>query len=474
MPVCVSCHGEYLAPPSEEQESLLRYLVKQIREFWTKRTPESEPQSLASAPHPSIADLNTPPAHPGEELSSPPVDNAQPRADGKKNSSEQAQASETPDETAEKANSSGLSPDPDTSDKADNVRASSPGQLQNIDKSNEAETTSNEERGQVQSDTSATKSADKFYCCERCKQNNKAWHDWNNVDIFKQFERFFGGLWGLLLIISFILLPLVIILVGKIPATSKGIGILLGMLLSLFSLFLIYGLRNYLWERDCFARFMRELHPSTALLAVTALILALIFGVMLIVLLGVGGYIPEASLAEPSVQMAIALLLVLIFFCISLTLSFMAANSYSELLSRQMPAPIYTKERQFLEVIRGDLNSRMKKEEVDVTIAELKRIDDGGVQLMLDTTAAAGLSSTKEQVRRVDTLKIVTDRWGYIKQMVPENFPRYILVEKQQNTQAEVATNNAIVTQENGWEQGYKTQSKTTISVESSRQFRVN
>lgn len=269
------------------------------------------------------------------------------------------------------------------------------------------------------------------FICARCHQSNERWHRWATASGAAHFSRFFFQSlpWGWLALGSFGL-PLLALAAADLitPVASIRIGIPLAILLIFVNVALLYALKESLWRYDLMARVGRGFRPPLALLAVTAFVLALVFGLAIAFMAEGRADTPEAPPTEGLLRVTTTILLSMTFVNVTLSAIFMAGHDYGRWLNRKMPQPIYAQERRLLGVIEDGLQTRIRQatgkqdEAIETAIVDIERTHNGGVILMV----SAEINSDKETFKQLQTWKVTTDRWGRVRKMSREGPPQYI------------------------------------------------
>jgi hypothetical protein len=228
------------------------------------------------------------------------------------------------------------------------------------------------------------------FICARCGQSNERWHAWDTAGGGAHFRRFFveSVPWGWLALISIVLPALAAWLADFTPVASERIGIPLALVLIFVNVALLYALRDSLWRYDVLSRVGRGFRPSLAALAVTAFLLALIFGLALAFMVEAHAARLESGPTQSLLRVTITILLALTFVDVTLSAIFMAGHDYGHWLNREMPQPIYAQETRLLGVVEDGLRAKIrqatsKHEAVDMTIVDVERTGDAGVILLI-------------------------------------------------------------------------------------------
>jgi hypothetical protein len=106
----------------------------------------------------------------------------------------------------------------------------------------------------------------------------------------------------------------------------------------------------------------------------------------------------------------------------------MAGHDFSNWLDREMPQPIYAQEGRLLDVIRKGVQAKInqangkKDGEIQTTIADMERTNDGGVVLIV----RAEIDADEKGFKKLQDWKITTDRWGGIRKMSQAGPLRYV------------------------------------------------
>jgi hypothetical protein len=313
------------------------------------------------------------------------------------------------------------------------------------------------------------------FVCARCGQSNERWHAWDTAGGGAHFRRFFVQSipWGWLALISIALPALAAWLADFTPVASERIGIPLALVLIFVNVALLYALRDSLWRFDVLSRVGRGFRPSLATMAVTAFLLALIFGLALAFMVQAHADKPAAAPTESLLRVTTTILLALTFVDVTLSALFMAGHDYGHWLNREMPQPIYAQERRLLGVIEDGLRVKLrqvtgKDKPVDVTLVDMERTGDAGVILSVSTETDA----EEETFKKSETWKVTTDRWGQIKKMSREGPHQYVKLPADDEAKAEDGKKAGAEALEKAepisrWEQNYHRQSATTISISS-------
>jgi hypothetical protein len=312
------------------------------------------------------------------------------------------------------------------------------------------------------------------FICARCGQSNERWHAWDTAGGGAHFNRFFVRSipWGWLALISIALPALAAWLADFTPVASERIGIPLALVLIFVNVALLYALRDSLWRYDVLSRVGRGFRPSLAALAVTAFLLALIFGLALAFMVEAHAARLESGPTQSLLRVTITILLALTFVDVTLSAIFMAGHDYGHWLNREMPQPIYAQETRLLGVVEDGLRAKIrqatsKHEAVDMTIVDVERTGDAGVILLISTE----MDADQETFRKSETWKVTTDRWGQIGKMSREGPPQYIKMPVDDESEAATNGDGALEKSEQPprWEENYNTRSETSIAITSRR-----
>lgn len=268
------------------------------------------------------------------------------------------------------------------------------------------------------------------YICPRCGVDNQRWHRWETAGGGNRFSRFFFQSipWGWLAIGSFGLPILAAWAVDFTPVASERIGIPLALLLIFVNVALLYALKNRLWRYEILSGVGRGFRPPLALLAVSAFVLALVFGLALAFMVEAHAANPEAGPTEGLVRVITTILLALTFVNVTLSAMSMAGHDYSRWLNREMPQPIYAQEGRLLRVIEDSIRARIRQatgnpeKPVEITITDMERTDDGGITLMI----GADVEADTQGYRQLQNWKVTADRWGWVRKMSREGSLQYI------------------------------------------------
>lgn len=152
------------------------------------------------------------------------------------------------------------------------------------------------------------------------------------------------------------------------------------------------------------------------------------------------GVAQQAGTNPDLLRIIAMILLVLALVAIALSAMFMTAHKYNQRLNREMPQPVYTRERRLLQVIEDSvkaiIHQAMDKDrvtgqnrDVEIGLLEFERTGNGGVNLKLNADIAFEPDSNGKLFRQLYTWRIEADRWGRIHKMSQDGVPRYILIE---------------------------------------------
>jgi hypothetical protein len=129
------------------------------------------------------------------------------------------------------------------------------------------------------------------------------------------------------------------------------------------------------------------------------------------------------------------LLLAMTFVNVALSALAMAGHDYAKWLNREMPQPLYAQERRLLSVIADGLPAQLKQamgqdKKIETTIVDLERTRDAGVIIKVSAESKVGSGSSQTLLRQLQNWRIEADRWGRIIKMHREGTPRYIVAEQ--------------------------------------------
>ncbi len=271
--------------------------------------------------------------------------------------------------------------------------------------------------------------------CPRCGADNRAWYAWTQASLKEHLKRFFlRSPWGWLALVS-LLLPWVSwsAFDFKRPAFETGV-LSASLLLSLASLFLLFRGRDALWVYELAGRVSPRLRAGLLHLGGAGFLVFALVGGMLGVAWGLGVLRGARSEFMQPMGWKVLAAIGLAFTTQVLAAGLYNVYAYGRWSSSTFPAPVFWDETRLLYLVERAARPRIQVktgryayEAVVTRVAELSRTDQAGLSLKIRAEVATEKVFEGHPLKAVQHWRVVSDQWGYVKQLGPEGPLEYVL-----------------------------------------------
>jgi hypothetical protein len=253
--------------------------------------------------------------------------------------------------------------------------------------------------------------------CPRCGADNRAWYTWTQAGLKEHLKRFFlRSRWGWLALVS-LLLPLVSwgVFDFERPAFTTGL-LSASLLFSLAGLFLLFAGRDTLWTYELARRVSPRFRAG----------LLHIGGAGFLAFVLVGGWGLESwGLGARGWGLA--------FTGQALAAGLYSVYAYGRWSSSLFPAPVFGDETRMLRLVERAARPRIhvrsgqyEYEMVATRVVALSRTDQAGLSLKIRAETATDEVFEGHPLKAVQHWRVVSDKWGYVKQLGPEGPLEYV------------------------------------------------
>jgi hypothetical protein len=270
--------------------------------------------------------------------------------------------------------------------------------------------------------------------CPRCGADNRAWYAWTQAGLKEHLKRFFlRSPWGWLALVSLLLTPRSEGVFDFEPLAFK-IGVLFFSLsLSLAGLFLLFAGRDTLWTYELVRRVSPRFRVGLLPLSGAGFLTFAVVAGMLGTAWGLAFLRAERLEFIQSVGWHEMLVMGLAFTGQTLAAGLYSVYAYGRWLSDTFPAPVFMDETQLLRLVERAARPRIhvrsgryEYEMVATRVVALSRTDQAGLSLKIRAEVATEEVFEGHPLKAVQHWRVVSDQWGYVKQLGPEGPLEYV------------------------------------------------
>jgi hypothetical protein len=282
--------------------------------------------------------------------------------------------------------------------------------------------------------------------CPRCGADNRAWCAWTQAGLKEHLKRFFlRSSWGWLALVS-LLLPLVSWSAFDFERPAFETGLLSASLfLSLAGLLLLFLGRDALWVYELAGRVSPRSRAGLLHLGGAGFLAFALVGSWG---LGAGGWglpVPASprelggavreerpGFTHP-LRWEVLAVMGLAFTAQALAAGLYSVYAYGRWSSSAFPAPVFWDEARLLRLVERAARPRIQVksgryeyEMVVTRVVELSRTDQAGLSLKIRAEVATEEVFEGHPLKAVQHWRVVSDQWGYVKQLGPEGPLEYV------------------------------------------------
>ncbi len=276
--------------------------------------------------------------------------------------------------------------------------------------------------------------------CPRCGADNRAWCAWTQAGLKAHLQRFFlRSPWGWLALVS-LLLPPASGGVFDFERPAFEIGLLsASLLLSLAGLTLLFLGRDALWMYELARRVSSRFRAGLLHLGGAGLLVFALVGGWELGARGWGLPVPAAypdwgtSPRGPGGAGEVLAMMGLAFTGQALAAGLYSVYAYGRWSSHLFPAPVFLDEGRLLRLVERSARPRIQVksgryayEAVTTRVVALARTGQAGLSLKIRAEAATGEVFEGCFLKAVQHWRVVSDRWGRVKQLDPEGPLEYV------------------------------------------------
>jgi hypothetical protein len=270
--------------------------------------------------------------------------------------------------------------------------------------------------------------------CPRCGADNRAWYAWTHAGLKEHLNRFFlRSPWGWLALVS-LLLPLVSwsAFDFKRPALETGI-LSASLLLCLAGLILLFLGRDALWVYELAGRVSPRFRAGLLHLGGAGFLAFALVGGLLGAAWGLGVLRGGRSQFMPPLGWEALVAMGLAFTGQGLAAGLYSVYAYGRWSSSTFSAPVFWDEARLLHLVERSARPRIQvksgrheHEMVTTRVTELSRTDQAGLSLKIRAEVATEEVFEGHPLKAVQHWRVVSDQWGYVKQLGPEGPLEYV------------------------------------------------
>jgi hypothetical protein len=270
--------------------------------------------------------------------------------------------------------------------------------------------------------------------CPRCGADNRAWYAWTQAGLKEHLNRFFlRSPWGWLALLS-LLLPLVSWGVFDFERTAFETSVLsASLLLSLAGLILLFLRRDVLWVYELASRVSPRFRVGLLPLGGAGFLTFAVIAGMLGTAWGLAFLRAERSEFMQPMSWEVLVAMGLAFTGQALAAGLYGVYAYGRWLSDTFPAPIFLDEGHLLRLVERSARPRIQVkseryeyEAVMTRVVALSRTDQAGLSLKIRAEVATEEVFEGHFLKAVQHWQVVSDKWGYVKQLGPEGPLEYV------------------------------------------------
>jgi hypothetical protein len=271
--------------------------------------------------------------------------------------------------------------------------------------------------------------------CPRCGADNRAWYAWTQAGLKEHLKRFFlRSPWSWLALVS-LLLPWVSWSAFDFEQPALETGILsASLLLSLAGLTILFLGRDALWAHELAGRVSPRFRASLLHLGGAGFLVFALVGGLLAVVWGLEVLRGGRSQFMPPMGWEVLVGMGLVFTGQALAAGLYGVYAYGCWLSSAFPPPVFGDEARLLRLVERSARPRIQVksgryeyEMVTTRVTELSRTDQAGLSLKIRAEVATEEVFEGHPLNAVQHWRVVSDQWGYVKQLGPEGPLEYVL-----------------------------------------------